>query len=113
MAIGTFDGFMAFVLSQDDTRKIDNRHWNTCAVGDYAREVLGHEIPFPILGYYSEIWYDSIVSMLYRRWGSYNIETAVLFSTHHFDEPTLADELCDGIFDTYGELKRSFAHSDE
>lgn len=39
-------GLLAFIASQPADRPIvSHRSWKQCAVGDYAREALGHDIP--------------------------------------------------------------------
>lgn len=38
--------FKEFVMSQPTDRKIDHGDWSSCAVGDYAREVLNVTLVF-------------------------------------------------------------------
>lgn len=39
----SFNGFLRYVFSQHNTRGIDHRSWNSCAVGDYFR-YLGKDL---------------------------------------------------------------------
>ena len=37
--LGSKEGFVSFVHSQPEDRRIDHSSWDSCAVGDYARDM--------------------------------------------------------------------------
>ena len=52
--LGTKEGFVAFVNSQDPEERINHSTWESCAVGDYARSLGIAVDPEGHTGYLSE-----------------------------------------------------------
>lgn len=72
-------GLIAFINEQPADRPITtHRSWQGCAVGDYAREVLGHEIinPDEHEGGYQLLWADPVLSALWKEAGTAEYTTA-------------------------------------
>lgn len=64
-------GLCAFIAAQPPERVIkSHRTWNQCAVGDYAREVCGHEIPVQKDGDFSAVHADPLLNALYEECGT-------------------------------------------
>lgn len=72
MQTPSIDGLVAFINSQPADRPIKSHSsWNECAVGDYAREVLGHDIPLARTGdSYIPVHNDEVLNALWRECGT-------------------------------------------
>ena len=53
-------GLLKFIASQPSARPVDHSSYATCAVGAYAREVLGHEIPVASVGHATREQIDAV-----------------------------------------------------
>lgn len=113
MSTPTVYGLAAFILAQPADRKIiSHKSWNQCAVGDYAREVHGHEIAMPIDtgsmwdAKYAPVWKDPVLGALYRDKGG-DQQAAERYGCA-LVENSLMDRLSDleHKVQTYGEMRR-------
>lgn len=107
--IATIAMLTQFINAQPANRQVDNTSFNSCIVGDFAREVLNHEIPVPIDDDYTAITKDIVIASLYKDSGaSAHEDDAADYDLVHQEEYTLMDclnEIEDG-FPTYGDAQR-------
>ena len=104
---------MNFLRSQPADRAIVSHHsWKLCAVGDYAREVLIHDIPDPSTfkpTSFAVVWDDPVLLAMYTETGTSYDE---LHIRHPFvpksTKPTVMDVLAYVDSEkTYGQLLKS------
>lgn len=96
-----------FILAQPSDRRVWHSSWAACAVGDYAREVLGHEIYRPkSFDDYEPVWKDPVLRALSQESGTCDEFTAEQYGIGTMcPEATFMDFLAlQSGKSTYGEL---------
>lgn len=107
MNLPTIADLKQFILAQPSDRKVWHSSWAACAVGDYAREVLGHEIYRPrSFDDYEPIWKDPVLRALSQESGTCDEFTAEQYGIGTmYTEETFMDFLAlQSGKSTYGEL---------
>jgi hypothetical protein len=109
MATASIAGLISFMRSQPADRPVDHDSWKACAVGDYAREVLGVEINGngDSAEEYAVLTQDPVVRTLYQDVGTDQMSISLDFGAPLCARSTMMDYLsmCDhGDGSTYGTL---------
>lgn len=100
--------FIQFVNEQPANRPIrSHASWASCAVGDFAREVLNHNIPDTrdegVM--FAHVHADPVIIALHVEFGSAAKRDVELFNCALSDKPTLANVLAETTLPrTYGEM---------
>lgn len=99
-------GLKEFIHSQPVSRVARHDSWAACAIGDYAREVLGHTVPTPVDDDYSAIWKDPVIRILYQESGTC---MAIYALAYEIDQVSNRESIMDFLntlagVSTYGEL---------
>lgn len=95
-----------FIRSQPVSRVVRHDSWAACAIGDYAREVLGHTVPTPVDDDYSALWKDPVIRTLYKESGTSYYVYALAYN---IDRTASGETIMDFLnsqtdTSTYGEL---------
>lgn len=100
--------FIQFVYEQPADRPIrSHASWARCAVGDFAREVLNHNIPDTMEEgvMFAHVHADPVIIALHVEFGSDDAHDVELFNCALSDKPTLANVLAETTLPrTYGEM---------
>ena len=106
-------GLLKFIASQPSARPVDHSSYATCAVGTYAREVLGHEIPVASVGHATReqidaVRADPVFIALWKEAGTERWHVASANGWQHTQSASVMDILNRprGLPTTYGELVR-------
>lgn len=112
----TLQGLIDFINAQPATRPVNHDSWNQCAVGEYAREVCGSDIPLVTRGTviassYEEMRKSNVLRSLWQDAGSFCMFVASENGCKLTDEKTLMDILNEDydIGNTYGDLQNMIA----
>lgn len=102
--------FIQFVNEQPANRPIrSHASWASCAVGDFAREVLNHDIPDTATAgvQFAQVHADPIIVALHVEFGSDEQADVERFNCALSDKPTLANVLAVTTLPrTYGEMAK-------
>lgn len=106
MAAPSITGLKEFIRSQPVSRVVRHDSWADCAVGDYAREVLGHTVPIPVDDDYSVLWKDPVIRVLYQESGTHELVYSLAYD---IDQVSNCESIMDFLntqagVSTYGEL---------
>lgn len=109
-------GLLQFIASQPSARPVDHSSYATCAVGAYAREALGHEVPVAVVGeatweQIEEVQADPVINALWQEVGTERRYESSARNLPLTLTPSVMDILntARGLPTTYGELA-SYLH---
>lgn len=102
------DRLVEFINNQPADRVIKSHgSWARCAVGDFTREVLNHEIPDTMNDGvdFSDVHKDPVIRQLWQETSSECPMTCEMYGTVPCEDESLMDSLSHTTLpDTYGEL---------
>lgn len=102
---------IAFIKAQPADRVIDHTSWHSCAVGDFAREVLGTDIPKfdPRVdedAAANALYADPTLRQLFAETGSDRTRRCNAYGCEAREEPSFMDDLStNDIGHTYGDVQ--------
>jgi hypothetical protein len=103
---------IAFIKAQPADRVIDHTSWHSCAVGDFAREVLVTDIPKfdPQLDaecLVTILYADPTLRKLFADCGSNRWRRVVAYGCEMHEDPSFMDIISTSdVGDTYGALQQ-------